>query len=67
MAKNDITGDRLVSKANTRAFDENFDSIFGTKKPQPVKMGCTTCATHCDYNTLRNCGSTLLHWTPEVK
>ena len=31
MSKNDITGDRLVSRANTKSFDENFDRIFSKK------------------------------------
>ena len=32
-AKNDITGDVIKSKANSKAFDDNFDKIFG-KKPK---------------------------------
>ena len=28
MSKNDITGDRLVSKTATDAYRDNFDSIF---------------------------------------
>ena len=31
MSKNDITNDTLISKPNTRAFEENFDRIFGKK------------------------------------
>ena len=31
-AKNDITGDSIKSRANTKSFDENFDRIFGNKK-----------------------------------
>lgn len=31
-AKNDITGDNIKSRVNTKSFDENFDRIFGTKK-----------------------------------
>lgn len=28
---NDITGDTIKSKANTRSFEDNFDRIFGKK------------------------------------
>jgi tRNA(Ile2) C34 agmatinyltransferase TiaS len=28
MSKNDITGDALRSRTNSKAFDENFDKIF---------------------------------------
>lgn len=28
---NDITGDRLVSKGNTKAYDDGYDRIFGNK------------------------------------
>ena len=31
MSKNDITNDTLISKPNTKAFEENFDRIFGRK------------------------------------
>ena len=31
MSKNDVTGDRLVSKPNTKSFEENFEIIFGKK------------------------------------
>ena len=30
--KNDITGDNLISKKNTKAFEDNYDRIFGKKK-----------------------------------
>jgi hypothetical protein len=29
--KNDITGDSLISKANTKAYENNYDLIFGKK------------------------------------
>lgn len=32
MSNNDITGDALKSRPNSKAFDENFDKIFGKKK-----------------------------------
>jgi hypothetical protein len=30
--KNDITGDSLVSKTNSKAYEDNYDKIFGKKK-----------------------------------
>ena len=41
-ARNDITGDELKSKVNTKEYEDNFDKIFGKKKtnggwtPPPV-------------------------------
>ena len=32
MSKNNITGDRLISRPNTESFEKNFDKIFGEKK-----------------------------------
>lgn len=29
LAKNDITGDKLVSKKNTDKFRDNYDRVFG--------------------------------------
>lgn len=37
VAINEGTGDRLVSKANSKAYQDNFDSIFGKKDVQPDK------------------------------
>lgn len=34
LAKNDITGDKLVSKKNTDKFRDNYDRIFGMGKYQ---------------------------------
>lgn len=31
--KNDITGDTLISKVNSKQYEDNFDKIFGKKKP----------------------------------
>lgn len=31
VSKNDVTGDNIKSRVNTKSFDENFDRIFGTK------------------------------------
>ena len=45
MSKNDITGDRLISKANTKAYDESYDRIF------------YSCLPNCKYliDTLTKC------------
>lgn len=31
-AKNDVTGDLLVSKTSTQKYRDNYDKIFGKKK-----------------------------------
>ena len=33
-ARNDITGDSLITKASSDAYRDNWDRIFGKKKPQ---------------------------------
>jgi len=33
MSKNDITGDRIITKSPSKAFDKGFDRIF--KQPNP--------------------------------
>ena len=42
MSKNNITGDDLKSRPNSKAFDENFDKIFGKKKNRVVVV-CDVC------------------------
>ena len=32
VAKNDITGDSIQSRTNSKAFDDNYDLIFRKKK-----------------------------------
>ena len=32
-SKNDITGDEIKSKASTKAYEDNYDRIFGNKEP----------------------------------
>jgi len=32
---NDVTGDALVSKLNSKEFENNFDKIFGEKPKKP--------------------------------
>jgi hypothetical protein len=34
-AKNDITGDSIASRVNSKQYEDNFDRIFG-KKPMPA-------------------------------
>lgn len=36
--KNDVTGDRLVSRPNSDKFQENFDKIFGKPKKEDKKQ-----------------------------
>lgn len=33
-AKNDITGDEIKSKSSTKAYEDNYDRIFGKKKKE---------------------------------
>ena len=40
LSSNDITGDRLVSKANTKLYSDNYDRIFhGLHKDKQIKQG----------------------------
>lgn len=42
-AKNDITGDNIVSRASTDSYRDNYDRIFG-KKARPVEPPvCALC------------------------
>jgi hypothetical protein len=34
-AKNDITGDSILSKVSSKAFDEGYDRIWSKKKKSP--------------------------------
>ena len=34
-AKNDITGDEIKSKSSTKAYEDNWDRIFGKKEKTP--------------------------------
>ena len=36
-SKNDITGDEIKSKASNKAYEDNYDRIFGKKKQTPLK------------------------------
>lgn len=40
MSRNDVTGDRLVTKVGTSAYSEGWDRIFG-KKPKVVELVVT--------------------------
>ena len=37
MSRNDITGDKLISKTNSKAYEDRYDLIFG-KKDAPVDI-----------------------------
>jgi rubrerythrin len=59
---NDITGARLVSKANTKEFEDNYDLIFGKKEDKVDKqITCTNCGTLVNDNdvTCYNCGQVI--------
>ena len=38
MSKNDITGDRLVSRVNTKEWDDRYDSIFKRTKEEQLEV-----------------------------
>lgn len=37
MSKNDITGDRLVSKVNSKEYEDNYDRIFRQKEKKIIR------------------------------
>jgi len=37
VAKNDITGDSIQSRAPTKAYEENMDRIFGNKEEERAR------------------------------
>jgi hypothetical protein len=36
-AKNDITGDSIISKVNSKAYEENIDKIFGEERQKRLE------------------------------
>jgi len=46
MSTNDITGANLVSKPNTKEYEEGYDRIFGKKNKQ-VEDECCSMDTDC--------------------
>lgn len=40
-AKNDVTGDSIQTKAASKAYQDNYDRIFGKKKPEIDKKEST--------------------------
>lgn len=58
--QNDITGARLVSKANTKEFEDNYDKIFRKENKFEVKL-CNNCGEANDgiAEVCYKCGSTL--------
>jgi uncharacterized OB-fold protein len=57
---NDITGARLVSKANTPDYDDNYDRIFRKETKLEVKL-CNNCGEANDSKTefCEKCGQTF--------
>ena len=59
---NEITGARLVSKANTKEFEDNYDLIFGKKENKIDKqITCTNCGALLNELdvTCNNCGQVI--------
>ena len=48
-ARNDITGDELKSKINTKEYEDNFDRIFGKKKKPEVVSPVVTPTQPAEY------------------
>ena len=48
-ARNDITGDELKSKINTKEYEDNFDRIFGKKKKPEVASPVVTPTQPAEY------------------
>lgn len=45
---NSVTGDKLISKVNSKEFDDNYDLAFA-KKPVPMQLNCPSCLSpHID-------------------
>ncbi len=57
--KNDITGDSLISKANTKAFEDNFDKIFRKE----AKNLCDICGKDLEKVTECAWTSCPLNWS----
>jgi len=57
---NEITGARLVSKANTKEYNDNYDKIFKKEKNLEVKL-CNNCGEPNDSNqeVCSKCGTLL--------
>lgn len=57
---NDITGARLVSKANSKEFDDNYDKIFRKENKLEVKL-CNNCgeANDSTQEYCSKCGTIL--------
>ena len=56
MATNDITGDKLISKTNTKAYEDRYDLIFrkqveGNKVPSPPTSVINTTSPDIDQCT----------------
>ena len=48
-ARNDITGDLIQSKLNSKAFEDNFDRIFGKKEKADMAKPVVTPTQPAEY------------------
>lgn len=58
-SRNDVTGDLIKSKVNTKQFDDNFDAIFRKKTKEPV---CDVCGKVLDATKECAWTSCPLNW-----
>lgn len=47
MARNEITGDEIKSKTNTKEFEEGYDRIFKKDKEPTQLRGCGNAQCYC--------------------
>ena len=59
VAKNDITGDSIQSRTNSKAFDDNYDLIFRKKKKPEAEQFDEQVVMKKEYYDLDDEGSNL--------
>lgn len=48
--RNDVTGDKIISKKNTKQFEDSFDNIFRKKKAEIDEQLAEEEAKDCEEN-----------------
>jgi len=55
--KNNITGDKLISKVNTKSYDEGWDRVFNKKERDNKCKKCGFIQQKPDFVLCEACGS----------
>ena len=55
--KNDITGDNLISKVNTKSYDEGWDRIFNKKETSKKCKKCGFIQQKPNFVLCESCGT----------